>query len=129
MDSDHIPSKGYVHDAIKNDYGSDVSKSVIDCMKKFASANMETVVIPNDVHKEKSKQTAPHLAKDERSKRSTNLHQTAKDESKVIENELDKKRGKNDPCAKSIKNTLEHFKNLPTDYFDDLFEKALEHCE
>ena len=127
--ANHIPSKGYVHDAIDSKFGSMLSKDIRKCMKKEASANMETIIIPNDVHVEKSKQTAPHLAGKDRQSRSSNLSKTAKDEVKVVEKELDKKRGKNDPCSKSIKKALEGFKKLDDNYFNKLFKNAMKHCK
>lgn len=109
----------------KND---ECTKAKMDCMKNFILQNIKTIIIPNDIHIEKSKRTAPHLAGSEREKRSSNLSQTAKDESKVIKDELDKKRYKNNPCAKGIKKQLEFFEKLTDEYFDDLFDKAFENC-
>ena len=43
--------------------------------------------------------------------------------------ELDKKRGKNDPCSKSIKKALEGFKKLDDNYFNKLFKNAMKHCK
>jgi hypothetical protein len=48
---------------------------------------------------------------------------------KVVKEELDKKRDKNDPCAKGIKKQLKFFVNLTDEYFDDLFDKAFENCD
>jgi hypothetical protein len=61
--------------------------------------------------------------------RKPTLSEIAKEESGIIKKELDKKRDKNDPCAKGIKKALKDFKNLPADYFDKLMKEALKHCK
>jgi hypothetical protein len=130
IDKDHIPSSGYVKDALSNsDYG-DVSKSVMDCMKKQTHKLLETIAIPHDVHKAKTAATAPNRADSAtRSQRAGDLHKTAKDEAKVVKGKLRNKRGKSDPCLQAINKKIKFFENLPKDYFDKIFKEAFDNCK
>ena len=142
MDSDHIPSQEHVKRDIdkqfkgRKDYTADVAK----CMKKYVSENMETIMLPNDIHSgkgAKTAQTQPNTnaykdwANDFKTKngREPSLHEIAKRETDIIEKEIDKKGRSNDPCGKKIKEGLGFFKNLDKDYFKNLYKEALKNCK
>ncbi|XOB63793.1 RHS repeat-associated core domain-containing protein [Campylobacterota bacterium DY0563] len=139
MDSDHIPSQEHVKRDIDNNF-SKQAKSVRDCMKKQVSENMETIMLPNDIHSgagAKTAQTQPNTnaykdwAKDFKATngKDPSLHEIAMRETEVIEKEIDKKGRANDPCGKKIKETLKDFKNLDKDYFKNLYKEALKNCK
>jgi hypothetical protein len=133
LDADHIPSWGFVKNELEEIL--DVSKALMDCIQNEVKGNMESVVIPNDVHKAKSDKTAPNrkVVKEERAQykqkkgHEKSLDQTAKDEAKVLEDEVDEKM-EDSECKEKIKNALKEFKNLADDYFDNLIEEAEKVC-
>jgi hypothetical protein len=140
MDSDHIPSQGHVKKDMDKKYSKDFTPAEMDCMKSYVSQNMETIMLPNDIHSgkgAKTGQTQPNTnaykdwAKDFKATkgRDPSLHEIAKRETEVIEKEVDKKGRANDPCGKKIKKTLKDFKKLPTDYFTNLYDKAIENID
>ncbi len=45
------------------------------------------------------------------------------------EEELNKKRDPDDPCVKIIKEVLNHFRNLPKNYFEKLIDEASKKCK
>ncbi|SFV64442.1 hypothetical protein MNB_SM-4-1164 [hydrothermal vent metagenome] len=138
MDSDHIPSQEHVKRDMDKKYKSDgYSKAEMNCMKKYVSENMDTIMLPNDIHSgvgAKTAQTQPNskaykkYASDFKTKnaRDPNLHEIAKREAEIVEKEVDKKRKPNDKCGKKIKETLKDFKNLDKDYFTKLYEEAID---
>jgi len=130
IDKDHIPSSGYVKDALNNSKYSGLGKEFLACMKKQTHSLLETIAIPHDVHKAKTAETAPNLADDAtRAKRSGDLYQTAKDEAKVVKEKLRNKRGKSDPCLQAINKSIKFFENLPKGYFDNIFKEAAKKCK
>jgi len=88
------------------------------------------------VHKNKSDRTAPNRKKvkearekfKEENGRDPTLEETAKMEADVVEEEVDDNMP-NGECKDLIKNGLDFFRDLADDYFDELFDAAMELCD
>ncbi len=129
LERDHIPSKALVHDYAKRMLVGDGLESIVDCVKKEITKNMDTLALPIDIHKEKTRRTRPNSMSDaERLNKSDNLPDTAREEADVIEEEVDDAMDDDDPCKGKIKEKLEEFRNLSQEYFDNLIEKAIDFC-
>jgi hypothetical protein len=135
-----MPSTEYVNREIDTIYGKDglkVDPSIIDCMKNQVKKKMDTLVVPYNTHTVKSDNTAANrvIVKDERQNYRDNnkgndrtLEEQSEYEAKEMEKAVDEKMEDGD-CKKKIKEELEFFKDLPDNYFQDLFDNAKKHCQ
>jgi len=124
-----------VEDVIGEEF-YDAGEALLDCIKNQVKGNMESIVIPNDVHKNKSDKTAPNRkkVKEAREKfkqehgRDPTLEETSEMEADVVEEEVDDNMPDGE-CKDLIKNGLDFFRDLEDDYFDKLFDVAEELCK
>ncbi|WP_086930361.1 RHS repeat-associated core domain-containing protein [Agarilytica rhodophyticola] len=125
LDKDHLPSKGHVNNSVDM---AEMSAAEKKCIKNQISKNMDTLAIPHDVHKAKTKVTAPHTTAGQAMARGKSLPDIAKAEVKEVKKQTIKKMHMNDPCRAAIISQLNEFEKLGQEYFDEIIDAAISHC-